>query len=135
MTLITSADATWLRASLWTLHGAGWALMFASTFAFDHLELLGLRQTVLGQGAMQLRFRVPWLYRFVRHPMMLGWLLAFWATPDLTVGRTLFAAGMTVYVLVALHFEERDLRDHFGEDYRDYEARVPRLLPDGRTAR
>jgi len=110
---------------------AGWALVLASTFQIDHLELFGLKQVlchVRCEDPPRTEFQVPFLYRFVRHPTYLGFLVAFWCTPRMTVGRLLFAALATAYILVAVRFEERDLEhEHF--EYRAYRQRVPRLLP------
>jgi methanethiol S-methyltransferase len=110
----------------------GWSIAFASTYMIDHLDLFGLRQafsalrgaTVPGQS-----FKTPLLYKVVRHPMMLGFLLAFWATPEMTVGHLLFAVMTTAYILVALQFEERDLMAEFGATYQQYRERVPMVLP------
>ncbi|MGD8860257.1 MAG: NnrU family protein [Myxococcales bacterium] len=129
-----------ISAGVWDLHGAaawvaygahalGWVVLFVSIFLLDHLELTGLRQTWLrGRGGMR-RLETPLLYRFVRHPMMVGWIIIFWATPRMTVGHLLLAAGMSAYILVALHFEERNLVDAFGAAYQRYQRDVPRLLP------
>lgn len=111
----------------------GWATALVSTFLIDHLHLFGLRQVLRHHGGLPPAdpdFGTPWLYRYVRHPLMTGFLLAFWATPTMTVGRLLFALGMTTYILAALRLEERDLTAHFGERYRRYRERVPMLLPD-----
>lgn len=118
------------------LHGVaflGWGTALASTFLIDHLHLFGLRQVLRhrrGKPPADPDFRTPWLYRYVRHPLMTGFLIAFWATPTMTVGRLLFALGTTAYILLALRLEERDLVDHFGERYRRYQRRVPMLVPD-----
>lgn len=111
----------------------GWAMALVSTFLIDHLHLFGLRQVLRHHRDLPPAdpdFGTPWLYRYVRHPLMTGFLLAFWATPTMTVGRLLFALGMTTYILAALRLEERDLTAHFGERYRRYRERVPMLLPD-----
>jgi len=117
---------------LWLLFSSGWALVVASSFQLSHAGLFGLSQVWrqargLPEGALP--FRSPGLYRLVRHPLMLGFLLAFWATPRMDAGHLLFAAGMTGYILVGLHFEERDLRRTLGPAYAAYRERVPMLLP------
>ncbi len=114
---------------------AGFGLAGAATFAFDHLELFGLRQVLSRSEPAPVPFRVPVLYRVVRHPMMLGFLVGFWATPHMTVGYLVLAAGLTAYVLVGVAFEERDLLRTFGEHYAAYRAEVPMLLPWPRRTR
>ena len=112
--------------------GLGWAIAFASTYMIDHLDLFGLRQALSamrGAAAPNQPFKTPLLYKVVRHPMMLGFLLAFWATPEMTVGHLLFAIANTAYILVALQFEERDLIAEFGATYHQYRERVPMVLP------
>lgn len=112
----------------------GWALALAGTFQLDHLEFFGIKQVlchVRGDELPPTRFQTPFLYRWVRHPIHLGFLTAFWATPRMTLGHLLFAALTTTYVLVAIRLEERDLL-RFHWQYRGYQARVPMLLPNGR---
>ena len=119
-------------AALWSLAALGWATVLVSTFLIDHFELFGLRQVVLhalGRPHEEPRFRERGLYRVVRHPLMLGFLVAFWSTPRMTVGHLFFAATCTVYILVALRIEEAGLIAAHGERYRDYVRRVPMLLP------
>lgn len=120
------------RWALWGLYGLGWTAAVGSTFLISHADLFGLRQTrAYGRSERppRPRFQTPGPYRYVRHPLMSGLLVAFWATPRMTTGHALFAAGMTVYVLVGLRFEERDLVRAFGDRYRAYRERVPMLLP------
>jgi protein-S-isoprenylcysteine O-methyltransferase Ste14 len=117
---------------LWLLCGAGWALAIASTFAVDHLELVGLRQAGWApqRDADTARsLRVDGLHGVVRHPLMTGLVVAFWATPQLGASHLLFALASTGYVAVGIAFEERDLRRTFGTAYDDYAARVPALVP------
>jgi protein-S-isoprenylcysteine O-methyltransferase Ste14 len=121
-----------LRWSVWTLFWAGWVIALWSTFLLDYFDLVGLRQVYLyfqGQPYAPLGFRTPALYRYIRHPIMLGFLLAFWATPRMTTGHLLFAVLTTAYVLVALRLEERDLVRSHGLDYEAYRARTGMLLP------
>ncbi len=110
----------------------GWAYLFLATFAIDHFELFGLQQSWRGfrdRPPVPVPFRERWMYRFDRHPIMTGVLVGLWATPDLTVGRLLFNAGLSAYVLVGVYFEERALRRQLGEVYERYRERVPALVP------
>jgi len=121
--------AAWFLTGVYWL---GWSIAFASTFMIDHFDLSGLRQAYFAlRGAKDpgQTFRTPLLYKIVRHPLMLGFLLAFWATPDMTAGHLLFAIMTTAYIMVALQFEERDLIAVFGATYQQYRERVPMLLP------
>ena len=119
-------------ALLWGLFGLGWVLVLVSTFLINHFELFGLQQVFarLTQRAMpETQFKTPLLYRYVRHPLYVGLLLSFWAVPVMTAGRLLFALGCSVYILIGIGFEERDLVAQFGERYRRYRAEVGMLLP------
>lgn len=122
-----------LAAQLLTgIHWLGWLVALSSTYMIDHFGLFGLRQgfsALRGTPAPGQPFRTPLLYRLVRHPLMLGFLLAFWATPVMSAGHLLFAALSTAYILVGLQLEERDLVAEFGEVYERYRQRVPLLLP------
>lgn len=120
------------RFAIWSVFAAGWALVFASTFLISHFDLFGLRQVWLAarnRPYTHLDFRVTSLYRFVRHPLMSGFLLAFWATPTMTVGHLFFAVMTTAYILVGVWFEEQELIAFFGDRYRRYRRSVPALIP------
>jgi len=117
---------------LWTLCAAGWLLAIAATFAVDHFELTGLRQAgwwAPREAARASELKVEGLHGIVRHPLMTGLLLAFWATPHMGASHLLFAVTATAYIAVGVRFEERDLRRTFGAAYDAYAARVPALLP------
>jgi methanethiol S-methyltransferase len=121
-----------VRIALSALGWAGWGIVLASTFMIDHFELFGLRQVVTrwrSKPHAEAGFRTVLLYRLVRHPLMLGFLIAFWATPTMTAGHLLFAAVTTSYILIALQLEERDLVNALGETYRRYRQQVPMLIP------
>lgn len=125
-------DAPIARAALHAVGHAGFALIAVATLLLDHLEFFGLRQPWShwrGLAPSTSELRTPALYRFVRHPIYLGFLLAFWCVPTMTAGHLLFSAGMSAYLLVGVTLEERDLVAHFGDAYRDYRRRVPMLLP------
>jgi len=122
---------------LWALCGLGWLTVLYATFLIDHFELFGLRQTVLhalGRPITSPKFVERSLYRLVRHPLMVGFLLAFWATPVMTVGHLFFAAMCTGYIFVGTLVEERDLVSAHGESYLDYRRRVRGFLPIPRRA-
>ncbi len=115
----------------------GWFLALASTFLINHFELFGLHQVAnnLTDRTMPApRFRTPLFYRFVRHPLYLGLLIAFWAAPTMTLGHLLFAASASIYILLGATLEERDLINVFGDDYRRYRERVSMLLPWRKSA-
>jgi poly(3-hydroxybutyrate) depolymerase/protein-S-isoprenylcysteine O-methyltransferase Ste14 len=130
--LVWTAGTGFASALWWSGFAAGGAVLIGASFQIDHFELLGLKQTwnaLRGRSCPSPAFSVRGLYKLVRHPIYVGWLLLFWAAPRMTVGHLLLAVGMTVYVLVAMAFEERDLVEEHGEAYRTYRKRVPALLP------
>lgn len=129
---IWDVDATPVRVVLYAVSFAGWGLVLASTFAIDHFDLFGLRQVRLrfrGVEYAPVPFEQPWLYTIVRHPLMLGFLLAFWAAPTLTQGHLLFNLATTGYILVGIVLEERDLVRAHGPSYVIYTREVRMLLP------
>ena len=124
-------DST-LRGVLWGSFAFGWLLVLVSTFLINHFDLFGLRQVwlqLLGRQYNDLAFGTPGPYRLVRHPLYVGWLFAFWATPTMTVSHLVFAIATTGYILIAIQLEERDLIAHHGKSYQDYRDRVPMLIP------
>lgn len=124
-----SGAARWV---IWALFWIGWATVLLSTFLINHFDLFGLKQVWEYRRAGVTpppEFRTPLFYRVVRHPLYLGFVVAFWAAPTMTMGRLLFAAATTAYILVAIQLEERDLTAVFGDRYRDYRRRVSMLLP------
>jgi len=128
------ADATG-RLVLYSLFAFGWGLVLVCTFLINHFDLFGLRQVWLFAAERpytQLRFATPGPYRLVRHPLYVGWFFAFWMTPTMTLSHLFFAIATTVYILIAIQFEERDLVREHGHDYDDYRRRVPMLWPFGR---
>lgn len=117
---------------LWALFAIGWGMVLLSTFLINHFELFGLEQLwreLRGIPAAGPQFRQPLFYRWVRHPLYFGFILAFWATPRMTVGHLLLALGMTIYILIAIRLEERDLLASIGAPYADYRRRVGMLFP------
>lgn len=122
----------WGRIALYGLSGCGWLMVLVATFLIDHFDLFGLRHVWLyfrGREYTPMEFVTPGPYRIVRHPMYVGLLLAFWAAPTMTVGHLIFSLGMSIYVLLAIRWEERDLVQTLGDEYADYQKKVPMLLP------
>jgi len=120
------------RGFLWGLFAAGWLLVPVTSLMINHFDLFGTRQVWLylrGRPYTSLSFRTPYLYNRVRHPLYVGWALAFWATPTMTLGHLLFAGTLTLYMAVAARLEERDLVGHFGDSYRAYQRCVPMFIP------
>jgi protein-S-isoprenylcysteine O-methyltransferase Ste14 len=124
------------RLVMWALFGAGWLLVLVTTFLINHFDLFGLRQVWLyfrDRPYTHLQFVTPGPYRHIRHPLYVGWITAFWATPTMTAAHLVFAAGMTAYILIAIGYEERDLVEaHAG--YAEYRRRVPMFVPRRKSA-
>jgi protein-S-isoprenylcysteine O-methyltransferase Ste14 len=142
--------AAWqpIPAVIWQVEGAavalqvgallGFGLVLVTTFLIDHFDLFGLRQVFLawrGKPYTEKRFVTPGPYRYIRHPLYVGWMIAFWSAPTMTVGHLVFTSGMTVYILVAIRYEERDLLAALGESYRRWRASTPMFVPRVRVVR
>ena len=130
--VVWNVESPTLRMAIYGLYAKGWLLVLGSTFLINHFDLFGLRQVylfLLGREYTQLKFGTPVLYRHIRHPLYLGWLFAFWATPTMTITHLFFAVATTVYILMAIQFEEKDLVSLHGDKYRDYQKRVPMIVP------
>ncbi len=135
---VWSVSGTALGTILWALFGFRWLVVFLSTFMIGHFDLFGLNQVSLnlrGKEPDPPLLKSPGFYKLVRHPIMVGFIIAFWATPEMTTGHLLFAAVTTAYILVAIQLEERDLTKMLGEAYVDYLARVPALIPFAKRGR
>lgn len=131
-TVIWQVDDPNLAVAVAMFALVGWVLVFISTFLINHFELFGLSQVanhLFDKDVAPPRFRTPLLYKFVRHPIYLGFIIASWATPVMTLGHLLFAAVITAYILVGIWLEERDLVEVFGDQYREYRQRVSMLVP------
>jgi methanethiol S-methyltransferase len=132
--VIWNVESSSLVATLWTLNAVGWLGVPVCSYMIDHFDLFGLKQplqhfrrvTVARQG-----FVTPLLYKYVRHPMMTFFLLGLWATPSMTVGHMVLSLGMTLYIMVGVHFEERALRRELGEQYVRYQESTPKFFPVG----
>jgi protein-S-isoprenylcysteine O-methyltransferase Ste14 len=132
-TIVHPAAVAAVEAAFWL----GWLIMLSSTFMINHFELFGLRQAFSGlaqRADIDPSFKTPLMYRYVRHPIYLGFLIAFWATPRMTLGHLLFAVATTAYVLIGIRLEEHDLVAQFGNAYRVYRKRVGMLLPSFQKA-
>lgn len=130
--VVWQVEADWARALVYGIFALGWVIVLVSTFLIDHFELFGLRQVVdyyRGVSRPQRGLQFTGLYRVMRHPLLFGFSVAFWAAPDMTVGRLCFCVLTTAYILIGVRIEERDLVRAFGDDYRSYQRRVPMLVP------
>ncbi len=130
--LVWSVETPWLATGLTVLSYVGWAIVLVATFLIDHFELFGLKQGIeyfRGKRRTNPEFQVRSLYRHTRHPLYLGFLIAFWATPAMTVGHLMFAGVVTAYLAIAIRIEEATLIAIHGDDYREYRRRVPMVFP------
>jgi protein-S-isoprenylcysteine O-methyltransferase Ste14 len=130
--VVWSIDGTQARLAIWMMCAAGWATVLVMTFYINHFDLFGLRQAwlpMIGRAYAPVSFRTPLPYRVVRHPLYLGFLIAFWATPHMTLAHLLFAVSTTAYVVLAIQFEEHDLVREHGSSYQSYRRSVSMLIP------
>jgi protein-S-isoprenylcysteine O-methyltransferase Ste14 len=131
-TIVWSVENPTVVTLLYALFGLGWLIVLTATFMINHFDLFGLRQVYLhlrNQEHTDPGFRTPMLYKFLRHPIMLGFLIAFWAAPVMTMGHLLFSVATTAYILIAIQLEERDLVHYYGDQYRNYRRTTPMLIP------
>jgi len=130
--VIWDVDTAPARAVITAIYLLGWAIVFYGSFLIDHFDLFGLRQVYLyvkGKAYTYPGFKTPFFYKLVRHPIMLGFVIAFWATPDMSVGHLVFSVTTTAYILIALRFEEHDLLKFHGKAYEDYQQKVSMIIP------
>ncbi len=130
--VLWNLNGHWVGILLEIIFWAGWLILLLSTFMIDHFSLVGLRQSyfaLLNTKPKPIEFQKPALYKYTRHPMMLGFLLIFWAVPEMSVGHLLFTLSMTIYIMIGVLYEERDLVRAFGAQYMEYRKRVPRFIP------
>jgi len=130
--LVWSVDTQWARIVLYGIAAAGWIIVFISTFLISHFQLFGLHQIwadLRNRSMPEMNFRKPLFYKLVRHPIYTGFLLAFWFTPDMSQGHLLFAIGMTIYILIGIRYEERDLKKNLGSVYVEYTQQVGMVIP------
>jgi protein-S-isoprenylcysteine O-methyltransferase Ste14 len=130
--VIWEAQSAWGQNLGYAVLFGGIVIVLLSTFIIDHFDLFGLRQVWLNltkKAYTHSPFKVTFFYKFVRHPLYVGWIMSFWGTPRMTVGHLLFAVGMTAYIMIAIRYEERDLETFLGENYVQYKKKVPMLIP------
>lgn len=130
--VVWNVESQALRLAIYGLYFFGWLLLLLCTVLIDHFDLFGLRQVwlyLLGREYAPVDFKTPWLYRLVRHPLYLSWLVIFWATPRMTAAHLVFALATTAYIFLAIQFEERDLIRLYGDAYRRYREQVPMIFP------
>jgi protein-S-isoprenylcysteine O-methyltransferase Ste14 len=135
--MVWSVQEAGAAMALYVLCAFGFLLVLFATFLINHFDLFGLRQVwryLIGAECQPIAFRAPGLYRVVRHPLYLGWMIAFWATPVMSVTHLLFAVGTSFYILFAVRLEERELLATLGDAYREYHQRVPMLIPFSRVS-
>jgi len=131
-TVVWDASGGVLEPVLWALFAFAWGLILITSFLINHFDLFGLRQVYLylkGVPYTHLKFNTVGIYKYIRHPLMVGWILGFWSTPVMTVGHLFFAVTMTIYILTTIPLEEKDLLHFLGEDYENYRRRTPRYIP------
>jgi protein-S-isoprenylcysteine O-methyltransferase Ste14 len=134
---IWQVDNTAGRVAILLLFAAGWVIVLVATFLINHFDLFGLRQSWVhfrGQAYAPLKFQTPGLYKLVRHPLYVGWLLVFWSAPTMTAAHLIFSVATTAYILIAIRFEEKDLVAIHGQAYRRYRQQVPMLVPRARKS-
>ena len=129
---IWDVHAPALRIALHALFAIGWLMVPAVSLLINHFDLFGTKQVWLALQGREYKsdpFRTPLVYNYIRHPLYVGWMIAFWAAPTMSLAHLVFAVLMTAYMLIAIPFEERNLIDHFGDDYRAYKQRTGKLIP------
>lgn len=129
---VWEVNATWASLVLQWGFWLGWLILFLSTWMIDHFNLFGLKQVwyhMKRQEPDPPEFMEPGFYKYVRHPLMLGFIIAFWSVPHMTVGHMIFSGGMTLYIIIGVYFEEKSMSQRFGDEYENYRKRVPRFFP------